>query len=196
LIRDRLVVGIRDTKLSETLQLDSDLSLQKAIEKITQAERIKNENRELREQNSRVDQVSRKNYSNQPRKGENKKMENDQRQHNEKTNECSRCGAKPRHDREKCPAKLLKCRKCKLVGHFAKFCRTKKISTVDANSEAQSEESEYTFMQVRSINSVHANKPYHVDLKISNEDFRFKIDTGADETIISLEDYNMKLRKK
>jgi predicted aspartyl protease len=45
-------------------------------------------------------------------------------------------------------------------------------------------------MQVRSINSVHANKPYHVDLKISNEDLRFKIDTGADETIISLEDYN------
>jgi hypothetical protein len=68
LIRDRLVVGIRDTKLSETLQLDCDLSLQKAVEKITQAERIKNENRELREQNSRVDQVSRKNYSNQPRK--------------------------------------------------------------------------------------------------------------------------------
>jgi hypothetical protein len=51
-------------------------------------------------------------------------------------------------------------------------------------------------MQVRSINSVHANKPYHVDLKISNEELRFKIDTGADETIISLEDYNMKLRKK
>jgi hypothetical protein len=113
-----------------------------------------------------------------------------------KTNECSRCGAKPRHDREKCPAKQLKCRKCKLVGHFAKFCRTRKINTVDADSAAQSEESEYTFMQVRSVNSVHANKPYHVDLKISNEDLRFKIDTGADETIISLEDYNMKLRKK
>jgi hypothetical protein len=77
-------LGIRDTKLSETLQLDCDLSLQKATEKITQAERVKNENRELREQNKRVDQVSRKNYSNQPRKWENKKMDSDQRQHNEK----------------------------------------------------------------------------------------------------------------
>ena len=31
MIRDRLVVGIRDSKLSENLQLDSELTLEKAI---------------------------------------------------------------------------------------------------------------------------------------------------------------------
>jgi hypothetical protein len=41
LIRDRLVVGIRDTKLSETLQLDCDLSLQKATQELGRGKRNK-----------------------------------------------------------------------------------------------------------------------------------------------------------
>ena len=37
LIRDRIVVGIKDKKLSEQLQLDSKLTLEKAITKLNQA---------------------------------------------------------------------------------------------------------------------------------------------------------------
>lgn len=50
LIRDRIVVGIRDNKLSEHLQLDEQLTLEKAIEKVTQSEMIKEQNKEIREQ--------------------------------------------------------------------------------------------------------------------------------------------------
>ena len=39
--RDRLVVGIRGAKLSETLQLDSDLNLEKVITQIRQAETVR-----------------------------------------------------------------------------------------------------------------------------------------------------------
>ena len=38
LIRDRIVVGIKDKKLSEQLQLDSKLTLEKAITKTRQSE--------------------------------------------------------------------------------------------------------------------------------------------------------------
>lgn len=41
MIRDRLVVGIRDKRLSEQLQLDPDLTLEKAVTRICQSEIVK-----------------------------------------------------------------------------------------------------------------------------------------------------------
>ncbi|KAJ8931198.1 hypothetical protein NQ314_015921 [Rhamnusium bicolor] len=46
LIRDRLVVDVRDKILSEKLQLQENLNLETAIQKIVQAETIKNQNDE------------------------------------------------------------------------------------------------------------------------------------------------------
>ena len=41
MIRDRLVVGLGDSKLSEKLQLDPELTLEKAITQVRQAETVK-----------------------------------------------------------------------------------------------------------------------------------------------------------
>ena len=41
MIRDRLVVGFRSAKLSEKLQLDAELTLEKAVTQVRQAEAIK-----------------------------------------------------------------------------------------------------------------------------------------------------------
>lgn len=41
MIRNRIVVGLRDARLSEKLQLDPDLTLEKAIMQVQQAEAIK-----------------------------------------------------------------------------------------------------------------------------------------------------------
>jgi len=41
IIRDRIVVGIRDRKLSERLQLEADLTLEKAITTVCQSETVK-----------------------------------------------------------------------------------------------------------------------------------------------------------
>ena len=41
MIRDRIVVGIRDVKLSEKLQLDAELTLSKAVTQVRQAEAVK-----------------------------------------------------------------------------------------------------------------------------------------------------------
>ena len=40
MIRDRIVVGLRDAKLSESLQLDPELTLEKAVTKARQAEAV------------------------------------------------------------------------------------------------------------------------------------------------------------
>ena len=41
MIRDRIVVGIRDSRLAEKLQLDSELTLSKAVTQVRQAEAVK-----------------------------------------------------------------------------------------------------------------------------------------------------------
>ena len=48
MIRDRIVVGIRDVKLSEKLQLEDDLTLENAIKKVRQSEVVKEQQTELR----------------------------------------------------------------------------------------------------------------------------------------------------
>ena len=40
LIRDRIVVGIMDSKLSERLQIDSDFTLEKAVTTVRQTEMV------------------------------------------------------------------------------------------------------------------------------------------------------------
>ena len=51
-IRDRIVVGINDKKLSEQLQLDSKLTLEKAITKTRQSETVKKQQTFLQETKS------------------------------------------------------------------------------------------------------------------------------------------------
>ena len=48
MIRDRIVVGLQDVKLSEKLQMDSSLTLQTAIKKARQNESVKKQQEILR----------------------------------------------------------------------------------------------------------------------------------------------------
>lgn len=48
LIRDRIVVGIRDAKLSESLQSDADLTLEKAMTRVRQRAAVKKQQLVLR----------------------------------------------------------------------------------------------------------------------------------------------------
>ena len=48
LLRDRIIVGIRDTKLAETLMLDPDMSLDKVMRPVRQKEAVHEQNRQLK----------------------------------------------------------------------------------------------------------------------------------------------------
>ena len=57
MIRDRLVAGIRDTNLSERLQLDPKLTLESAKKAVRQREAVKEQQKELSTSNTGVDTV-------------------------------------------------------------------------------------------------------------------------------------------
>ena len=59
MIRDRIVVSLKDASLSEKLQPDSELTLEKAIVKARQSEMVKKQQQELRSQFQEVTYIGR-----------------------------------------------------------------------------------------------------------------------------------------
>ena len=110
MIRDRIVVGIQDRKLSEMLQLDPTLTLEKAITMVRQVEAVKKQHPVIRKERTDDETISPiqavRNTSNR-----------------EQTPTCQWCGRSPVHDRRNCPARRVTCHRCNKKGHFQAVCR-------------------------------------------------------------------------
>ena len=110
LIRDRIVVGIRDKKLSQKLQLIPKLTLQKAVEMVKQSERVKQQQEILRPESSEPVNVlaAQEQISN---RGSDTKWR--------------KCNRHHRHT-EQCPATNQHCYRCSNMGHYARCCNVNK----------------------------------------------------------------------
>ena len=122
MIRDQRVVGIRDSSLSEKLQLDADLMLTTAVAKVRQAEAVKKQQPLLRGETSGasggvkpdtpVGTVHRgrrgRTQVGKPRSATHQQHRGkSQSQSFQSPTSCSRCGRSPPHDCQSCPAKML-----------------------------------------------------------------------------------------
>ena len=138
MMRDRIVVGLADQKLSEKLQLDAELTLEKAIHSVRQSESVKSQQSIVRGQDDasqpvNVDRIhksrpqkSQKNCQNLHGKAGKQPVS----QGDTTNNVCKRCGKSPVHKRTQCPAKDAHCRKCKKKGHFQAVCLSGKVNAV------------------------------------------------------------------
>ena len=146
LIRDRLVIGIKDTALSEHLQLDGNLTLNKAMKTVRQWEAVREQQTVLSKAEASTDA---------PDKLDSVKAKAKFKRHHRKPTDsksCGRCG-RGYHSRDKCPAKDATCHKCQKKGHFSSQCFSKKAATqhsVDTSSlnSTHSGEDTTTFLDV------------------------------------------------
>ena len=119
LIRDRLVVGILDSGLSEKLQLDSTLDLEKAKKAIRLKEAVQESQRALRQAgDSKDNPVKLDAVGTTPRNAVPKKQYRNPRGAGK---HCSRCGGHP-HPLDKCPAREAVCYRCQKRGHYSARC--------------------------------------------------------------------------
>lgn len=180
LIRDKIVVGISDKRLSEKLQLDSELTLSKAMEQVRLSECVKTQQEMLSSHKSSIQALTKVNKrgvtnksSFQKAKFNENKGFNRNRDKLKNTEYCKWCG-KYKHQRKFCPAKDVKCRKCFKMGHFERVC-------------LQKEKSEISFLGMITAVSKDPNYTtgWTVPIKFQNRTINFKIDSGADYTVIS-----------
>ena len=87
--------------------------------------------------------------------------------------------------RESCPARLSKCFKCGKIGYFHRLCRST-VNNVETRTRSDSEnsnsDSDWKFLRVVTGTSV--TKQWMTKLKLNRRMIKFKIDTGADVTVI------------
>ncbi|KAG5890836.1 hypothetical protein JTB14_016214 [Gonioctena quinquepunctata] len=134
-IRDRIVVGMLDTKTSERLQLKEQLDSKDCILIVNQAELQASQNKELYNTSRLVNRVQ---YSSQSPRSEGSlrpRSEGSQRPRSEGSqrgrmnvgtgDKCGFCGLRS-HPKDQCPAGKSKCRKCEKSGHWATVCRSSK----------------------------------------------------------------------
>lgn len=179
LLRDRIVVGIKDSTLSRKMQMERRLDLAKAINMVRQAEDIKRQQTVLTHANkAAVDAV----HSNKGKKQAWKNKKQQAKQHKDKQEtqgaeeSCQRFGKTPVHTKFHFPAKNADCHNCGKRGHYGKVCKsTRRVSAV---LEDDTEEDIF-------LGTVDAGKQaWTVDIKIRDTNVKFKIDTGADVTLV------------
>ena len=178
LVRDRIVVGIRDSKLSEELQLEADLTLDSCITKVRQSESVK-----LKQQNvirgDRSDKITIEAV-----KSRNQRQTRRTTGLAPRLQKCSRCGKSPPHGRQQCPANQATCHRCHKKGHFKHCCKTKG----GTNKVKQDGDSDLTgdsgdeFLGTVNADTVSTNKPWTAVLQLNNRTIEFKVDTGANVT--------------
>ncbi|XP_062512805.1 uncharacterized protein K02A2.6-like [Corticium candelabrum] len=198
MLRDRIVVGIRDQALSERLQCDAELTLEKVKRSTRQREAVKEQHKHLQGDGSKdypivIEQVrngaksgtaggksgttgGKSQASRHQFGGGRSKSATPPARH-----QCKRCGRY--HAKEAyCPARQARCSKCNRKGHFGAQCFSKTIETVDSESR----DGAYVF-------PVNVSKRITWSSKISvgGKELTFKLDTGAEVTVITEEAHRM-----
>ena len=185
LIRDRLVVGILDKQLSEKLQLDVDLTLEKAIIQAKPKETIRKQQTVLR-----TDSEVKVDYFKSKQRGPNKYRgaPKDKRKTSVTVppqKKCDRCLGN-NHARKDYPAKDAIRHACEKRGHYKKACRSKHIRQVTAYTDQireATDQMEELFLGV--IESPNDETAWESKVFINNKKVSIKLDSGADVTALS-----------
>ena len=129
------MVGLRDHKLSEKLQLDAGLTLEKALAQARQHEAVKAQQPILRGHKSEsVDAVKTKPLRSNKRDKKSVTKTTSQQQL------CKRC-SRDNHPRDNCPARDAICHKCSVKGHWARVCLSKpKVNEVYFDSDDEDDQ--------------------------------------------------------
>ena len=127
MIRDRLVIGIRDKTLSEKLQLDPGLTLEQAKKLVCQREAVHEQQQALKKHPEALDEdftgLTMSTTMNEIRGNQGRKQ-----RHQRHQKLCSRYG-RGQHPWERCPARDAECYKCHKKGHFSSQCLSKRVAT-------------------------------------------------------------------
>ena len=181
MFRDRLVVGIRNTALSERLQVDSTLTLDKAMQMVRQREAVQQQQVFLNQTTkplSSVDHVKGRKFKSLPAKGATLNRDKQTQKH-----KCICCGNKP-HPRSTCPARDSVCHKYKNKGHYSSQCLSKHVHEMTSDSQEPDED-----LDVIYLDAIESGKgsTWSATIDINGQPVMFKLDTGAEVTAVTQE---------
>ncbi|UYV81977.1 K02A2.6-like [Cordylochernes scorpioides] len=178
LIRDRIVLGCRDTTLREKYLQNPDLTLSLAINQGQAAEASQKQLRNIEKDS--IDAI-RKNLNERYKPTtslKNSYTSNPVRANFNKSIRCSKCNMA--HDFGKCPAYGKECYKCRQPNHFANCCKNRAVRCIQ---EIEEEKDNLLIIDSIMVGQV-LRKPWKELIYIQGHPVDIKLDTGADVNIL------------
>ncbi|KAK3920139.1 Gag-Pol polyprotein [Frankliniella fusca] len=183
-VRDRIVEGICDKKLQQSLLAIKDLDLKAAIKECRAAEASRRYAEEIQQELTSTLSVN--------------AIKNQKQTRNQDKGakfDCKRCGFN--HVYGNCPAYGKTCMNCKGKNHFIKMCKKPKV--VNSLHIENSDKNDYQVLftdsigiEVITLNSIGSkdSKPqeYRQNIKVGNKIINFKLDPGSPVSIITPEE--------
>ena len=173
LIRDQVVVGVREEGLRQKPLEDKQLTQDKCMSIGMAYESSKQQLQSMSSEgdSSQIQRLFKKKHASNMKS----KFSPNQRK-------CLRCGKYPSHNRHECPAKEEFCRKCNKKGHYAAMCRTR------SDVRYLEDEDGNILGTVTEESAVCGAVDWHSDVQVTTKthchSVSFRIDTGADVTVV------------
>ena len=187
LLRDRLIVGTLNKKLSEKLQLMEDVTLEKTIDNLIQSDIVHKQQKLLHaETKGELNYVQKpkthksSKSSKTPKSKTQKNSQNSQKPNEaqKSNNKCTKCGQS--HDKGNCPAKDKTCYRCRGFSHFPVKPNFPHCQTLDSPKN----------MGFLGSMDAHKSDPWIVDVLVNETLVSFAADSGACLTAVPLSLYD------
>ncbi|UYV82532.1 hypothetical protein LAZ67_21002703, partial [Cordylochernes scorpioides] len=145
LIRDRIVVGVRDKALSERMQLDSELTLEKAV-KLVRQQQVDLQRPSTSQKVNQVKFNSKKQSPKQQQQPSRKKEKSAKTR-----SRCPKCGGFTHKEGQACRAEGQICNLCSKTGHFANCCPDKQAKTAEVKAVSELDEEIGFLLEVSAV---------------------------------------------
>jgi len=176
MIRDRIVVGIRDETTRHKLLQVRDLSLAKAVD-ICKASEAAGRQLKAMAETDQVQALHASKQSGAHRRGRDREKSKNRRTSRADSlprDKCKYCNRKHEPRRDACPAYGQTCRRCKKQNHFESVCQSKASKTSGKRADVHELEADEELLVLGD-----ANDRWYTRLKIGNRTVRFLLDCGA-----------------
>ncbi|UYV65567.1 K02A2.6-like, partial [Cordylochernes scorpioides] len=194
LIRDRIVVGVRDKALSERMQLDSELTLEKAVKMVRQQEAVRQQQVDLQRPSTsqKVNQVKFNSKKQSP------KQQQQPSRKKEKSaitrSRCPKCGGFTHREGQACRAEGQRCNLCSKTGHFANCCPDKQAKTAEVKAVSGLDEEIGFLLEVSAVEDSsnldddegECRRRWTAEIQVNGKKVKFKLDSQADVTCVPL----------
>ncbi|UYV69217.1 K02A2.6-like, partial [Cordylochernes scorpioides] len=194
LIRDRIVVGVRDKALSERMQLDSELTLEKAVKMVRQQEAVRQQQVDLQRPSTsqKVNQVK---FNSKKQSPKQQQQPSRKKEKSAKTrSRCPKCGGFTHREEQACRAEGQKCNLCSKTGHFANCCPDKQAKTAEVKAVSELDEEIGFLLEVSAVedssnlddDEVECRRRWTAEIQVNGKKVKFKLDSQADVTCVPL----------
>ncbi|UYV69483.1 K02A2.6-like, partial [Cordylochernes scorpioides] len=194
LIRDRIVVGVRDKALSERMQLDSELTLEKAVKMVRQQEAVRQQQVDLQRPSTsqKVNQVK---FNSKKQSPKQQQQPSRKKEKSAKTrSRCPKCGGFTHREGQACRAEGQRCNLCSKTGHFANCCPDKQAKTAEVKAVSELDEEIDFLLEVSAVEDSsnldddegECRRRWTAEIQVNGKQVKFKLDSQADVTCVPL----------